>query len=123
MTEQERNTEVARQYVDLYNEDIERFVREVYTPGCVVYCMGGPTIRGTEDFLKVEKTILQAAPGRRMRMTHSHAAGDTVVVEAIVTDPAQGADWELPFVAVLTCRDGRIHTDRSYAEWPRWPGL
>ena len=119
----QRNLEVAARYELLYNTDIERFVREVYTADCVVYCMGGPTIRGTDDFLKVEQTVFQAAPQRRMRVVHRHASGDAVVVEAVVTDAARGADWELPFVAVLTCRDGKIHTDRSYADWSRWPGL
>jgi ketosteroid isomerase-like protein len=121
--EEQRNLETSRQYEELYNNDIERFVREVYTADCTVYCMGGPTIHGTADFLKVEQTVLRAAPGRRMRVVHRHPAGDCVIVEAVVTDSARGADWELPFVAVLTCRDGKIHTDRSYAEWPRWPGL
>lgn len=121
--EEQRNLDTARNYEELYNNDIERFVHEVYTADCTVYCMGGPTIRGAEELLKVEQTILQAAPERRMRVVHSHAVGDRVIVEAIVTDPARGKEWELPFVAVLTCLDGKIHTDRSYAEWPRWPGL
>jgi len=123
MTLEGQNLETARQYEDLYNNDIERFVRDVYTGDCTVYCMGGPTIRGAAEFLKVEQAVLKAAPGRRMRVVHRHAVGDKVIVEAVVTDPARGADWELPFVAVLICRDGKIHIDRSYAEWPRWPGL
>ena len=120
---EQRNLEVAAAYESLYNTHIERFVREVYTADCVVYCMGGPTIRGTDKFLQVERAVLEAAPGRRMRVVHRHVSGDAVIVEALVTDPAKGADWELPFIAVLECRDGRIHTDRSYADWSRWPGL
>ncbi len=121
--EEQRNLETSRQYEDLYNNDIERFVREVYTADCTVYCMGGPTIHGEAEFLKVEQTVLRAAPGRRMRVDHRHAVGDRVILEAVVTDSARGAEWALPFVAVLTCRNGKVHTDRSYAEWPRWPGL
>lgn len=121
--EETRNLEVAISYEDLYNHDIERFVHEVYAHDCVVHCMGGPTIRGEDEFLAAEQTILAAAPKRVMHVTHRHAAGDVVILEAFITDPGQGADWTLPFIAVLTCRDGKVHTDRSYAEWPRWPGL
>ena len=120
---EQRNLQTAERYETLYNTDIERFVREVYTADCTVHCMGGPTIRGSKEFLNVERTVLNAAPQRRMRIVHRHASGDAVVVEAVVTDPARGAEWELPFVAVLNCRDGKIQNDRSYADWSRWPGL
>jgi ketosteroid isomerase-like protein len=121
--EEQRNLDTARRYEALYNADIDRFVREVYTADCTVYCMGGPTIHSADALLEVEHIVLRAAPDRRMRVDHYHAAGECVIVEAVITDPARGADWSLPFVAVLTCRDGKIHVDRSYAEWPRWPGL
>ena len=86
MTAEQRNLEFAARYELLYNTDIDRFVREVYAADCVVNCMGGPTIRGTDDFLKVEQTVFKAAPQRRMRVVHRHASGDAVVVEAVVTD-------------------------------------
>ena len=37
MTEQERrNIKTAERYIELYNNDIERFVSECYTPDCTV---------------------------------------------------------------------------------------
>jgi hypothetical protein len=53
----------------------------------------------------------------------THAAGSVVVVEAVLLDPDRGPDWKLPFCAVLTCRDGKIASDWTYAELRRWPGL
>ncbi len=117
------NLKVAARYIELYNTDIERFVPECYTTDCEVYAMGGGTIRGHEQFLRVEKNVLRAAPKRRMRVDHTHAVGNVVVVEVVLLDPAQGPDWQVPFTAVRTCRDGKIAIDRSYADWTKWPGL
>ena len=58
-----------------------------------------------------------------MRVDRAHAMGNVVVVEVVLLDPDQGPDWQLPFCAVLTCRDGKIVTDRSSADWSQWPGL
>jgi limonene-1,2-epoxide hydrolase len=121
--EEQRNLKVAARYEELYNTDVERFVRECYTPDCEAYAMGGGTIRGHEQFVRVEKAVLRAAPTRRMRVDHTHAAGNVVTVEAVLLNPDRGPDWQLPFCAVLTCRDGKIVTDRTYADFAQWPGL
>ena len=118
--EEQRNLEVAKQYEALYNTDIERFVREGYTPDCEV---NGGFIRGHQQFIEIEKNVLRAAPKRSMRVVRTYAAGNVVVVEAVLLNPDQGPDWELPFCAVLTCRDGKIVTDWTYAEFTKWPGL
>ena len=123
--EEQRNLKVAAQYEELYNTDIERFVRECYTADCEAYAMGmgSVTIRGHEQFVKVEQSVLRAAPKRRMRVDHIHAVGNVVTVEAVLLNPDRGPDWQLPFCAVLTCRDGKIITDRTYADYKDWPGL
>ena len=118
--EEQRNLEVAKRYEDLYNTDVERFVHECYTSDCEV---NGGFIRGYEQFVQVEKNVLRAAPKRKMRVDRRHAAGNVVIVEAVLLNPDQGADWNLPFCAVLTCRDGKIATDWTYAEFSKWPGL
>ena len=120
MTQEERSLAVAQAYEDMYNNDIERFVFEVYTPDCEV---NGGFIRGHEQFIQLERQVLQAAPQRKMRVDRKHATGDVVVVEAVLLDPDQGESWQLPFCAVLTCRDGKIATDWTYAEFSKWPGL
>ncbi len=119
-TEEERSIEIAKRYEDLYNTDIERFVHECYTSDCEV---NGGFIRGHEPFVKVERAVIEAAPKRKMRVDRRHATGNVVVVEAVLLDPDQGEDWKLPFCAVLTCRDGKIATDWTYAEFSKWPGL
>jgi ketosteroid isomerase-like protein len=124
MTEQEqRNLATAQRYVELYNHDIERFVPDCYTADCKVYVMGLSVIDNPVQFLEVERTVLRAAPKRHMRLEHAHIAGDVVTLEVTLLNPDAGADWSLPFVAVLTMRDGKIAVDRSYADWSRWPGL
>ncbi len=124
MTDQEqRNIETAKLYVELYNNDIDRFVPECYTPDCQVYAMGAGAIEGAEQFLEVEHAVLKAAPNRRMRLDHLHASGDVVTVEVTLLDPDQGDDWSLPFVAVLVMQDGKIAIDRTYADYTDWPGL
>ena len=124
MTEQERrNIKTAERYIELYNNDIDRFVPECYTPDCTVYAMGSGVIEGPEQFLQVERAVLAAAPKRYMRLEHLHASGDVVTVEVTLLDPDAGKDWTIPFVAVLTMRDGKIAIDRSYADYTNWPGL
>ncbi len=124
MTEQERrNIETAERYIELYNTDIERFVPECYTPDCKVYAMGAGVIEGPEHFLQVERAVVAAAPKRYTRLEHLHASGDVVTVEVTLLDPDAGDDWAIPFVAVLTMRDGKIAIDRSYADYTDWPGL
>lgn len=124
MTEQERrNIKTAERYIELYNTDIERFVPECYTPDCKVYAMGAGVVEGAEQFLQVERAVLDAAPKRYMRLEHLHASGDVVTVEVTLLNPDAGGDWAIPFVAVLTMRDGKIAVDRTYADYTNWPGL
>src|SRR5262245_61955411 len=112
--EEQRNLEVAKQYELLYNTDIKRFVRECYTSDCEV---NGGMIRGHEQFVRVEERVLRAAPRRKMRVDRTYPSGNVVVVEAVLLDPDQGTEWQLPFCAVLTCRDGKIASDWTYAEF------
>ena len=121
--EEQRNLALAKQYEELYNTDVERFVRECYAPDYTVYAMGGASYGGYERFVEIEQSVLRAAPQRKMRVERLHAAGEVVVVEAVIVDPERGSDWQLPFCAVLTCREGKIVTDRTYAEFTHWPGL
>jgi len=124
MTENERrNIETAKRYIELYNNDIERFVPECYTPDCTIYAMGAGVVEGPEQFLLVERAVLDAAPKRYMRLEHMHASGDVVTNEVTLLDPDAGDDWAIPFVAVLTMRDGKIAIDRTYADYTNWPGL
>ena len=121
MTGEERaNLEAARRYEHLYNTDIERFVRECYTPDCEI---NGGDVRGHEGLLATERRVLAAAPRRRMRVERTHAVGGVVVVEAVLLDPDQRPGWKLPLCAVLTFRDGKIAVDWTYAEFRKWPGL
>jgi SnoaL-like protein len=117
--EEERNLRLAKQYEVTYNTDIIRFIHECYTPDCVV---NDGLIEGYEKFEQVEKSVLAAAPKRKMRVDSRYAVGNVVIVQAVLLDPDRGPEWKLPFCAVLTCRDGKIANDYTYAEFKKWPG-
>lgn len=109
----------VKDWEESFNHDIERMVNELYAPDANL----GGTVMGPEKFLKFERRVLDAAPNRAMRVTQTHVAGDTVAVEAILVDPDKGADWKIPFCAVLTFADGRIVRDQTYGDFSKWPGM
>ena len=120
---EQRNLDTAHRYIELYNNDIERFVPECYTADCRVIASGAGVIEGPEMLLDVERRVLEAAPNRRMRLDHAHVAGDTVTLEITLLNPDAGDAWALPFVTILTLRDGKIALDTNCADWSRWRGL
>ena len=120
---EERNLEVVKRWAETYNNDVERMVSECYAENCRVSSIfGGATIEGRSRFQKLEQRVLKAAPRRKIRLKHTHATGDVVVVEATLFDPDQGDEWQSPFCAVLTFKDGKIVEDRTYLDETRWPG-
>ncbi len=119
-TEEERNLELAKLWEELYNSDTVRFAHECYTSDCEV---NGGLIRGHEQLIQVVQGVVAAAPKRKMRVERCHASGSVVIVEAVLLDSDQGPDWNIPFCAVLTCRDGKVASDRTYADFTNWPGL
>jgi limonene-1,2-epoxide hydrolase len=126
-TEEERNLDTVRRWIDAYNTDVERMVREFYAPDLVVRTMGAGTYTGTDHFLEIERAVLKAAPKRRVRIDHLHATGNVVVAELVLLNPEMGETWQLPLAAVLEFENGKIKRDRSYhnlgSTFPVWPGL
>ena len=82
-SEEQRNLTVAAKYIELYNTDIDRFVPECYTSDCEVYAMGGGVIRGHEQFLRVEKSVLRAAPQRGCARSQPRG-GEHVILEVML---------------------------------------
>jgi limonene-1,2-epoxide hydrolase len=125
--EEERNLDTVRRWIDAYNTDVERMVREFYAPDLVVRTMGAGTYTGTDHFLEIERAVLKAAPKRRVRIEHLHATGNVVVAELVLLNPEMGETWQLPLAAVLEFENGKIKRDRSYhnlgSTFPVWPGL
>ena len=123
MSNTQANQALVERWARFYNDDVTRMVRECYAPDCQVHPMGLGKIEGQAKLQKVEDAVLAQAPHRRLDVIRSHIAGDTACVEAELRDPDRGAEWSVPFVAVLTIRDGCVAVDRTYADWSRWPGL
>lgn len=120
---EQRNMAVVRRWQELFN-DADRMADECYAEDTVAYCMGAPiVISGREQLRAGAKAAISASPRRYMRIDHAFPSGDVVVVEAALVDPGRGPDWETPFCAVLTFRDGLIVSDRSYLDLRRWPGI
>ena len=122
-TEEQRNRlmEIGKQYEELYNTDIERFVRELYTPDFEVVGPGVGSVRGYDTFIRVEKAILRRSPKRKMRIDRFvvDVDTDTVVVEGVNLNSEKGpGDNSHHFIAVLVCRDGKIVQDRTYVNHP-----
>ena len=123
MSDTQSKQALIERWAQYYNDDATRMVQECYAEDCRVYPMGLGVIEGRKGLQKVEDAVLAKAPHRRLEVIRSHIAGDTACVECELRDADRGADWSVPFVAVLTIRDGEVITDRTYADWSRWPGL
>lgn len=123
MSNVKANLDLVERWMDYYNDDVGRMVQECYAADCRIQPMGLGLIEGRAGLQKVEDAVLAKAPRRRLAIERTHASGDVVCVECVLSDPERGEEWSLPFVAILTIRDGRIANDRTYADWSRWPGL
>jgi hypothetical protein len=120
MTDQtETNLALAEQWAEAFNSDVEKLITGLYAPDCL---FNGAQY-GHERMLRFERRVLAAAPHRAIRIEKTHASGDVVTVEAVLVDPDRGADWKLPFCAVLTWRDGKVVSDNTYTDMSRWPGV
>lgn len=115
--------ELSQKWEKLYNQDAVKMALECYSKDCEVHPMGSGKIRGNKKLAEIEKVILEAAPQRKMRVERRHVCESTIVVEAVLLDPEKGPDWNVPFTAILTCENGRVVIDRTYADWSDWPGL
>ena len=117
--ETETNQALAEQWAEAFNTDVEKLITELYAPDCLF----NGVEYGQDRMLRFERRVLAAAPQRSIRIEKTHAVDDVVTVEAVLLDPDRGADWKLPFCAVLTWRDGKVVSDNTYTDMSRWPGM
>jgi hypothetical protein len=119
MDQTEQNLALAEQWAVTFNSDVENMITELYAPDCL---FSGVQF-GHDKLRRFERRVLAAAPRRSIRVAKTHAVGDVVAVEGVLLDPDQGAEWKLPFCAVLTWRDGKVVSDNTYTDMSRWPGV
>ena len=105
--EEQRNLDLAQRYENLYNTDIIKFIHECYTADCVV---NDGLIRGYEQFIKVEESVLRAAPKRKMRVDHKYTDGNVVVVQAVLLDPDRDRFGSCPSVPCCPAATARLRT-------------
>jgi len=115
----EQHRELVERWAEAFNTDVDRLIDELYAPDCEFL---GVQL-GHDRLRKFEHRVLAAAPRRAVRVDATHEAGDVVTVEGVLVDPDRGAEWTLPFCAVLTWRDGRVARDNTYTDMSRWPGM
>ncbi len=114
--------ELVRHWHDTYNGDIEKMILDTYAVDAHVEFTGA-SAHGHEEFMKLEKAIKTAAPGRSMRIDQIYFIGDErAVVEAVILDSAR-PEFYSPWCAILHIRDGKIVSDHTYLEPARWPGI
>lgn len=113
------NLALVQRWAELFNTDVEALAHELYAPDALL----AGVVMGHDKLIKFEKRVLAAAPQRAIRIDRTHAVDDVVAVEGVLVDPDQGAEWALPFCAVLTFADGRVARDDTYADYSRWPGM
>lgn len=107
---------------DTYNNDVDKMIADTHAKDATVM-FNAARVAGHEQFLRLEKAIKAAAPGRMMRVDRVLFVDDqTAVVEAVILDKAR-PDFFSPWIALLTIRDGKIVQDRTYLEPHRWPGI
>jgi hypothetical protein len=115
----EASLKIVESWEELFNTDVERLVTELYSPECR---FNGAKM-SHDKLIKFEQRVLGAAPQRTIRVDQAHPIDAGVAVEGALLDPDQGADWNLPFCAVLTIADGLIISDNTYTDFSRWPGV
>ncbi len=72
---------------------------------------------------KIESSIKEEAPDRKMRLAMTYAKGNQVVVESIISWTENGAFRETPFISFLLLdKDGLIIRDRRHFTLQNWPG-
>jgi hypothetical protein len=112
------NLALVERWAETFNTDVDQLITELYAPDCRFL---GVEL-GHDRLRRFEQRVLAAAPRRTMRVEATHAVGDVTAVEGVLLDPDRGADWALPFCAVLTWRDSKVVNDNTYTDMSRWPG-
>lgn len=118
--------ELAMEWVRLYNEDHVRLVNDLYTDDLEARAMGLPVVlKGKESLITAAGNALNNAPGRQMRIERilSSDQNNVAIIEAVLTDPERGANWQSPCCVVLTLRGDRVVSERTYLDKTKWPGL
>ena len=116
--EEKATRALAEKYLELYNKatpDSDEFVM-IYSEDCVV---NGGSTKGREALLAIEQGYLKFAPKRKMRLDALHIDGNVAIVLGAIVDADRKGDWSVPFCAVLTCEDGYIVSDYTYAEFSK----
>lgn len=87
--EEESALAAAQRWVELHNQDdMAALVTETYHPDAEVFLFDGvrfpgrePAIDDPDTFTRHERNMLDARPGRRLRVRHAVVSGSTVVLE------------------------------------------
>ncbi len=113
-----QSIEIGEKYLELYNKDSEEFV-QLYTEDCTV---NGQVNHGRERLLATENGYLSYAPNRRMKLIAMHIDENVITFQGEIVNADWGEDWNVPFCAVLTCEDGLIASDWTYANFDNLRG-
>lgn len=113
----------VRRWEEEFNTlELEEFLRRNYHDDIVVLFSGG-SVKGIDQFAKLEQAVLNGAPKRYMRVDHTHLIGDDrAVVEGVLLD-GDKPGYSSPFCAILSYRGDKIFLDRTYLDGATWPSV
>lgn len=116
---------IAREYIEAWNSrDFDR-IEALVSDDAEIIDFDGSVGRGREGARAVAEMYATAFPDGKIEIKRLTAAGDTVVAELVGRgtndgpfgdSPPTHKTTELPFVDVLTIRDGKIVVDRQYGD-------
>ena len=120
--QQRKNLALIEHWQDTYNNNVEKMITDCYAADASVVFTGA-SVTGHAQFMRLEKAIKGAAPGRYMRIDRILFGGDDhVIVQAVILDHARPTFFS-PGSAVLTIRAGKIIEDNTYLDPAQWPGI
>ncbi|MDQ1005774.1 ketosteroid isomerase-like protein [Streptomyces sp. V4I23] len=125
MTEEEMNLVAVDRWIGLFNSDSHRMIDECYADDFRVRYIGVGEITDKELYHAVEHQSQAAMPDITARVVRVVAAGDTVVVEGVMsgTDQESNEQVRVEFCSWLTFENGLITLEHSYFDAQSGPGM
>lgn len=116
----EATQDVFDRYIQLYNTDHVRFIKEVYAPDVVVRAYDmietQNTFTGRDRSQQALEQVKKSLPNSKIKVNESWLSDELIVYDAELIDEAR-AGWSFPFMHFLEVKDGRITRDWRYGEY------
>jgi predicted ester cyclase len=119
--------DVARRYDEAYNAKDAQGRKNLLSPDTELEMPGGMHLNGLDQVLQIESVFWEAIPDGQIKRTKEFVAGDTVIVEGVMTGahtgpfrmpqaeiPPSGNPVNLRYASVKRIVDGKLVSERLY---------